>query len=303
MNALTLLPLPTLVNTTLATPAIKPEIPDEPALAAKADAGDLQACARYGKLLCEQALNLNNPEQGMEARFLKGIGYLERAANAGNNESILILAVVYAGIDKRQSAHWAQKAADAGEPQGHRMLAKLASDEKMAAKHRVQAVALAERRADARHQEDWLYLHEVYSNGQPGIPRDPAKANHYLRLAADAGNIQARTILGSNNEFHPTEEETARHTAYLRTHPGITDGTGLTEETALDFRAATTPIDQAISSYLQTVYPGAEQSAPSIKRPGRKHTKTISTYLLPNGRVLQLHTLHPAHIQPTLPKP
>ncbi len=163
----------------------------------------------------------------------------------------------------------------------------------MAAKHRAQAVALAERRADARHQEDWLYLHEVYSNGQPGIPRDPAKADHYLRLAADAGNKQARTILGCNKAFHPTEEETARHTAYLRTHPDITGGTGLTEETSLDFRTAAPPIDDAISSYLQTVYPGAEPSAPSVKQPGRQNTKTIATYLLPDGRVLQLHTIRP----------
>lgn len=117
-----------------------------------AEAGDAEAQTLLGKLYLKGT--------GVPANYSLAWSWFERGANGGNGEAQYQLGEM----------HWNGVGVPLNEHE---------------------AVKQYQAAADQGHEDAQLVLGLIYRDGRRQIPASPAKAHHYLRLAADQGNPEA----------------------------------------------------------------------------------------------------------------
>src|SRR2546423_5915246 len=123
--------------------------------------------------------------------------WLEKGSNAGDLHAMtaLALSLLEADKDSQQAFGWASKAANAGEPGGMTLVAKLFSAGHGVARDEKQANAWLQKAADKGNAAAMRLLGERYDRGE-GVAANKVEALKWLQKSAAAGNAAAMTEAG-----------------------------------------------------------------------------------------------------------
>lgn len=143
---------------------------------------------------------------GCKKKTLKALEHLKFSAEKGYAPAQYSMAMKslwdHKKQDKKAAFNWLKKSANGAYLPAVIKLAEayerglVKKDSKLAKKWFQLAEALALRSAKKKNTDAYLQLGKFYLKGNLGIKKDKTKAKKYLSLAADAGNQQAKYILG-----------------------------------------------------------------------------------------------------------
>lgn len=170
--------------------APKPESPREvlERVRSEADRGDARAMFAMGGFYVEGLI--------VQRNFTTAREWYEKAANAGLAEGVFNVGVCWetgmgSAADPAKAAEFFKRAADANLPQALFKMSLILDGGLGVERDQAASMAYLKRAADARHPDAASIMGLVYLNGTNGEPRDGDKGLNMLKIAAEAGNVEA----------------------------------------------------------------------------------------------------------------
>lgn len=149
-----------------------------------ADGGDAEAGFQLGKLYRSGAT-------GVPPDAAQALHHFTAAARAGHAGAAYYLGIAWRNgygvqADAGEAARWFRASAAGGVAAAQFMLANAYREGDGVARDNAEAVRLYTEAAEREHPEAIQTLAMAYSNGELGLPQDPAQARHYLMETAHA---------------------------------------------------------------------------------------------------------------------
>lgn len=175
----------------------------DPALLAKAEAGDAEAQYQLGKMY--------NFGDGVRRDYAQALFWYRKGAEQGDPGSQFMLGGLYhfgQGVpkDDAQAFDWIMKAAKQGDTDAEFFISTCYSEGWGVAKDDAQEIAWLRKGAEQGHTTSQLFLGRAYAAGIDGVPVDYAEAYFWLDLASSG-----EATRGKQKEALKRRDEAASH--------------------------------------------------------------------------------------------